>query len=125
MDTNYMDDKKLIPLKALRKVLEMSSKEFAEKFKCTKAYITAIEKGDRVMSVQMLGYGLMRLGITEKQYKELDDFYQKLLSDELNKPEFTKLMLFKTYSVLAKNEEEKNQIEALINVILKNNKARK
>ena len=123
MDANCKSEKRLIPLKALRKVLEMSSKEFAAKLQRTKAYITAIEKGDRVMSVQMLGYGLMRLGITEEQYKELDDFYQKL--DELNKPEFTKLMLFKTYSVLAKNEEEKNQIEALINVILKNNKVRK
>ena len=102
----------------------MSSKEFAQVFECTPAYITVIEKDDRVMKRKTLGYVLNKLTITMNQYDELDEFYQNIL-EEASEEEFTKLMLFKAYSVISKIEEEKTQIEAVINIILKNNKARK
>ena len=118
------DDKKIIPLKVLRMVLDKSAKEFAEKFGVTTAYISSVENGTRVMRLQTLAYGLMNLEITIEQYNEFVKFYQSLLLDEFEKQELLKLMFFKAYSVLATNEEEKNQIESLINVVL-NNKERK
>lgn len=70
-----MDTVKMKPLKSLRIALEMSLKEFAKTFECTPAYITVIEKDDRVMKRQTLGYVLNKLTITLNQYDELDGFY--------------------------------------------------
>ena len=120
MDIKSTNEQKITPLKALRTSLNMASNELAKKFNCTPAYITAVEKGVRVMRPQMLWYGLNSLEITVERYKELEEFYQTLLVEELDEKEFFKLMLLKSYSIIAINEDEKEQIEQVIRTILKN-----
>ena len=110
----------IAPLRVIRVVGEMTAKEMAGYFECTPAYINAVENGDRVMRKQTLKYGLDKLNITMQQYETLSKFSDSLLNREYPDKTKLKLMILETYAVIDSTPEEQEQIEALIETIMKN-----
>ena len=102
----------------LRTILGMKPAEFAEKFACTGAYISAIENGTRSMKFQTLCYGLNNLGISYDRYLELDSFVNSIANEELDEQNKRRLMMLKAMSITETDEEVKKKYDALIEMII-------
>ena len=106
-----MKNGKINVLRMIRIAKDLNMEEMAEYFLVSKAYISAIEKGIRNISLRTLKFGLNNLGILIEDYFELVDFAEKLDEMSLNNESKYKFMLIKTLGVVSPELKDKsNQI---------------
>lgn len=108
----------IMPLRMIRIAKDLNMEQMAEYFLVTKAYISALEKGEREMNFRTLKYGLDNLGITLDDYSDLDGFREYIEKQPLDQQSKFKFMLIKTLGVVS--PELKENAEELISRYLDN-----
>jgi len=104
----------LVPLKFIRIAKDMKSKEMAEAFGVTTAYISAIETTSRNIRKQTLIYGLQKLNINYADYLELEALsYELSLREDIDDLKKYRIMLIKAIGVI--NPTLKQNCEELLN----------
>ncbi|MBE6160474.1 MAG: helix-turn-helix transcriptional regulator [Lactobacillales bacterium] len=91
----------IVPLRIIRIAKDLSMEEMANNFMVTKAYISAVEKGDRKMKIQTLKFGLDNMNINLDDYFQLEKFSEELLDSELSNSDKFKFMLIKTLGIVS------------------------
>lgn len=89
----------LVPLKFIRIAKDMSSKDFAEYFLVSPAYISAIEKGQRQMHPRTIKSGLRDMGIEFEDYLELEQLAKELNLKDIEEGKKYRIMLIKAIGV--------------------------
>lgn len=102
----------LVPLRFIRIAKDMSSKDFAEYFLVSPAYISAIEKGQRQMHPRTIKSGLRDMGIEYEDYLELEQLAKELNLQEIEDGEKYRMMLIKAIGVI--NPSLKEETEQLL-----------
>lgn len=100
------------PLRMIRIAKDLTMEEMGEYFLVTKAYISALEKGNRSINFRTLRFGLDNLNISLEDYNTLEEFSETLLNDELSNKDRYKFMLIKTLGVV--DTELKEETEELL-----------
>lgn len=100
------------PLRMIRIAKDLTMEEMGEYFLVTKAYISALEKGNRSINFRTLRFGLNNLNISLEDYNTLEEFSETLLNDELSNRDRYKFMLIKTLGVV--DTELKEETEELL-----------
>lgn len=104
----------LVPLKFIRIAKDMKTKEMAEVFEVTTAYISAIETTSRNIRKQVLIYGLEKLNINYGDYLELEALsYELSLREDIDDLKKYRIMLIKAIGVI--NPSLKEECKELLN----------
>lgn len=108
----------LDPIRFIKIAKDMSSKEMAEYFGVTSAYISNITASElspnkRNMSKRVLLYGLERLGIFYSDYLELEAFSYEISNKEISDNRKFRYMLIKAIGTVC--PELKEESEKILN----------
>ena len=96
-----MTNPKLIPLRLIRIVMNMSAKEMANSFGISTPYISSMENGNRKINDDILIKGLTNLGIELEDYEDLDEFCDVLMESDLDYQNQYRYALMKALGVVS------------------------
>lgn len=118
MDKKY---EKLVPLKFIRISKDLNRDEFSKYFLCTKAYISSIELGKRIMHPRTLTSGLREMGISIDDYMTLEELKDILINLNVEEEVAYRTMLARALGIVSPDLKE--EAEVLVKEML--NKASK
>lgn len=115
------DTEQLVPLKFIRIAKDLNRDQFSKYFLCTKAYISSIELGKRIMHPRTLKSGLKEMGISVEDYMKLEELKDYLEKLNVDKEVAYRTMLARALGIVSPDLKEKAEslVEEMLNKVSK------